>query len=1218
MNSFYGNLKNNSRASFIFDKVYPTRKLMDESAASDGVFVNRYVLIAYDYQEVQLDDGGRYQVNANSRYGNFLTEHQNMTNAENPQFVNNRNDDISTYGAQFDKTVWMKIYSNNKEKYIQVGALNATAPAFELVVDAPSEEQPHFDYYHSGDLTYSYHMPRIWEIDLNRFNSQIEKDDSFFEKVETLPAADSDEWKNNKYYFKNPINGYYYLELDGQREGIEYYKHSEKYNYQYDDLLNDNNIVTQLSEYPYVNNRGFQSNIRNYDYINLDNISFTEVASGQEYPDHVFLPILLTIDTYTKNTYYTLEDGEYVFQGADQEFDSNKNYYIKTQGEFEEVSFGNGVTYAANKFFYLNDKNEYIADSAPSATENRTYYKFKISHATSVQDDTKRLDIELPSIGNAISDVYDSIYGRPLYPNYPNGIKYTSDPPSYKSNDTTFQTYYDEEHTYQCSIDGKYYYLTVQEWNNELFNDYDENAHPIPVYNLANDKRPYTQQQLYNFLNIEPYNNVTPMDPVSMAWGVEELKKYISELRYLSHGELNGDFDPIIYNGNGLQSDWAVDDPTSFGYIYNKPLVISHYKQVMDHSIINPEDILYMRDVDDDKHVPYFFEGHINAVGNGTYFNYQTAEYILLSQGEVTENTYQPNTYYYKNVYGNYVLDTLEHFTPDRNYYNKIPIQNNESIPITFKDENAVPMETYDNIKTPFVYQVADPITKYVFDEALNDYSNFTTNGDNHTASSNMISLIETTEDNIQIYRSGQVGNNLFNYSYTPIPTDTLLYEPNKYYYYSNNSYNLDSNTNPQEGRQYYRQERKGRINQSNNGIVTKYPYLGLGGKLIYELQIKGIDEDLSQKELFEFINQLNSPGFYDEHIVKIVYATNRLVNTTIPPNFMDLTAIRDGKFHIYTNIRSSASGLAIEKIWQNIPVDDIMVAEMYYDIEDISDVIGDGIVQNTESINVLESPFLSLNDNVNKLQKRTNALEQTIGLNSDDDDDENTSLIEQVNILNDYIRPDSTTKSLSLRVLNLELDVGTVPGEDTINLIGQVSEQQSEITDIKNYIGASDKETNAAYNNTLGYRINALETYSTNLNNRIDTSSTTINSLNTRITDVENDIGDINTAGTIKQSIQTNRNSINEISSRLGTVETFVGNASSTTNTLSSRLTDAENNIVINANNITTNTNNITTNTNNITLLQNYTGINDSEQSTTATLNARITSIEEEISQEP
>jgi len=53
-------------------------------------------------------------------------------------------------------------------------------------------------------------------------------------------------------------------------------------------------------------------------------------------------------------------------------------------------------------------------------------------------------------------------------------------------------------------------------------------------------------------LNIEPYNNVTPNDPVSMAWGVEELKKYISELRYLSHGEIDGNFDPMVYNGNGL------------------------------------------------------------------------------------------------------------------------------------------------------------------------------------------------------------------------------------------------------------------------------------------------------------------------------------------------------------------------------------------------------------------------------------------------------------------------------------------------------------------------------------------------------------------------------------------------------------------------------------------------------------------------------------------
>jgi len=58
MASFYGNMKNNSRASFIFDKIYPTRKAMEDALiakdaegaiAGDGIFINRYVLIDYHY-----------------------------------------------------------------------------------------------------------------------------------------------------------------------------------------------------------------------------------------------------------------------------------------------------------------------------------------------------------------------------------------------------------------------------------------------------------------------------------------------------------------------------------------------------------------------------------------------------------------------------------------------------------------------------------------------------------------------------------------------------------------------------------------------------------------------------------------------------------------------------------------------------------------------------------------------------------------------------------------------------------------------------------------------------------------------------------------------------------------------------------------------------------------------------------------------------------------
>jgi len=58
MASFYGNMKNNSRASFIFDKIYPTRAAMEAALKAtdeqgtrvgDGIFINRYVLVDYHY-----------------------------------------------------------------------------------------------------------------------------------------------------------------------------------------------------------------------------------------------------------------------------------------------------------------------------------------------------------------------------------------------------------------------------------------------------------------------------------------------------------------------------------------------------------------------------------------------------------------------------------------------------------------------------------------------------------------------------------------------------------------------------------------------------------------------------------------------------------------------------------------------------------------------------------------------------------------------------------------------------------------------------------------------------------------------------------------------------------------------------------------------------------------------------------------------------------------
>ena len=51
MSSFYGNVKNLVRSPFIFDRIYSSRKKMEDSLLNggDGVFINRYVLVNYGF-----------------------------------------------------------------------------------------------------------------------------------------------------------------------------------------------------------------------------------------------------------------------------------------------------------------------------------------------------------------------------------------------------------------------------------------------------------------------------------------------------------------------------------------------------------------------------------------------------------------------------------------------------------------------------------------------------------------------------------------------------------------------------------------------------------------------------------------------------------------------------------------------------------------------------------------------------------------------------------------------------------------------------------------------------------------------------------------------------------------------------------------------------------------------------------------------------------------
>jgi len=141
------------------------QKHSDFNIADTDIWVNRY----------ELQTEGSNQETTGSRIENIF-------------YAKHRTDDIK-YKAEYDQTVWMKIYTNNVEKYIMVARLKAEAPAFEMVPCAPGGHDgvPHFDLLHSTDINYKYHVPVNWKIAINNYDPT--KD----------PTSDSSNGNSDKY-----------------------------------------------------------------------------------------------------------------------------------------------------------------------------------------------------------------------------------------------------------------------------------------------------------------------------------------------------------------------------------------------------------------------------------------------------------------------------------------------------------------------------------------------------------------------------------------------------------------------------------------------------------------------------------------------------------------------------------------------------------------------------------------------------------------------------------------------------------------------------------------------------------------------------------------------------------------------------------------------------------------------------------------------------------
>ena len=138
MGLFYGSQKSTpaTQPSLVIDKIYKSRWEMEQNQATDSIFVGRYVLIHYGDNEV---DGS------------------------NP----NAEADIEKYGSRFHHTVWMKQYTSDGEKYVQIGSMDAQMAKLILKADLSADQtDPKVD---QDDATWqvTLHMPRNWKWETN-------------------------------------------------------------------------------------------------------------------------------------------------------------------------------------------------------------------------------------------------------------------------------------------------------------------------------------------------------------------------------------------------------------------------------------------------------------------------------------------------------------------------------------------------------------------------------------------------------------------------------------------------------------------------------------------------------------------------------------------------------------------------------------------------------------------------------------------------------------------------------------------------------------------------------------------------------------------------------------------------------------------------------------------------------------------------------------------
>lgn len=425
MSSFYGNIKFNNQTPFIFDKIYSSRRDMENQCHSDGIFHGRYVLVSYGdirytpYHKIGrllqsvfnglIDAGNILYVAATEdgvSYFKAVTKEEYYSDNEyyvkteyalddTSVFARNKSLDEQNYHHEYHNTVWQKIWTSTQdsdqiqEKYIMVSHLNAETPKLTVIVDAPNDSMDNdpnnIGYFLVPTDQLDLNVPgRITEEDFINNKSQL----FILDDNEFKPVSSSDNWN---------ILTDYYVEINTvKRKVVDSKPYVDGMISQglYEDLINNRNI-------PLYTRNGNSYNLAS-SWNRTQKYYFLRSRDNQGRPH--FDPIMSTDLEYLLHLPRNWKiSNSTTFDYNKAGFNPEKVSHTGTEDNsivLDEVSSGS---------FYPVHRAD--APEAGLYDENKNL-------VTAEQPDTKKFNINLRKLGDAVSEMWDTVY--PHLPQNPN------------------------------------------------------------------------------------------------------------------------------------------------------------------------------------------------------------------------------------------------------------------------------------------------------------------------------------------------------------------------------------------------------------------------------------------------------------------------------------------------------------------------------------------------------------------------------------------------------------------------------------------------------------------------------------------------------------------------------------------------------------------------------------------------------------------------------